>query len=475
MWVTAQSNLLWQCENGSVRILLLIKGHSMSVKSASTHELRHIVPAVSKSDSGFNRIYRGLLAGLGAGFLLVSGPALAGPAVAPPLGVAEQFGAWGNSGVTGSAVGSGTAVNGDVASGPTTVANSNFPPSSVVPPFILHAVSDAVVNQAAADANTAYLFMQGQVAGDTPLGNNLDIVGVLQPGLYSTGAGLLGATSLTLNDPTPDNSGIFVFNVASSLTMSVGSSVIGTADPCNVYWRVGSDATLNGTSFMGTVIADRSITVGGGNVSGRVLAGAVTGTGVVTMPTGNGNTIGGCSLNAPLVLGATPPTISKSFLPTSINSGSTSTLTITLSNTSIDTVDNIVTLTDNLPLGVLIAGVPNASTTCPGGGVVGAPAGGGTVTLTGGQIPAGTLSPAAPGTCTVTVDVTSSVSGIHVNTIPVGGLTTDNGNNAAPAIADLTVVALAPTDIPTLSEWAMILLASLLAMAGLVAVRRQTS
>jgi hypothetical protein len=66
--------------------------------------------------------------------------------------------------------------------------------------------------------------------------------------------------------------------------------VIGTANPCQVFWRVGSSATLNGSSFIGTVIADVSVTVGAGNVSGRVIAL----TGSVTMPTG-GNTIGGCS------------------------------------------------------------------------------------------------------------------------------------------------------------------------------------
>jgi hypothetical protein len=174
-----------------------------------------------------------------------------------------------------------------------------------------------------------------------------------------------------------------------------------------------------------------------------------------------------------LVLGPVAPTVSKSFSPVTINAGATSTLTITLSNSSTDTVDTITTLTDNLPVGVVIAGVPNALTTCVGG-VVAAPAGGGTVTLTGGVIPVASLSPAAAGTCTVTVDVTSTTAGAHINTVLANGLVTNNGNNAAPASATLTVIA-AATAIPTLSEWAMIILAGLLALFGFLAVRRQAT
>jgi hypothetical protein len=43
------------------------------------------------------------------------------------------------------------------------------------------------------------------------------------------------------------------------------------------------------------------------------------------------------------------------------------------------------------------------------------------------------------GTCTVTADVTSSIGGVHTNTIAAGALQTSNGNNASPASANLTV------------------------------------
>lgn len=444
------------------------KGHAMNDQNASATQIQHGMPRVAARNSRLSRITRGLLASVGlTAFVLVSATAQA--QVAPPLGVAQQFGVLGNSGVTGS-TGTGTLVSGDVGSSPTATI-TNFPPSSTAPPFIVHSVIDAVVNQAHTDAITAYNALAIQGTG-TVLPDNLATVGVLTPGVYSftTGAADLPAgATLTLNDPT--GTGIFVFNVASSLTANALSNVVGTANPCNIYWRVGTSATLNGTSFRGTVIADASITIGdGSNLAGRALAGTGA-TGAVTMAGAGGNTIGGCSFNTPFVIGPIAPTVSKSFNPTTISAGGTSTLTITLSNTSTTLTDTITSLTDNLPSGMLIAATPNASNTC--GSTVTASAGGSTVTLTGGTIPMATLSPAAAGSCTVSVDVTAASAGSLVNTVAAGGLVTNNGNNAAPASATLTVTSLVATSVPTLSEWAMIMLVALLAMTGFVAMRRQ--
>ncbi|MCX6545819.1 MAG: ice-binding family protein [Acidobacteria bacterium] len=219
-----------------------------------------------------------------AALLVGSSSALA--QVAPTLGTAGQFGVLANSAVTGS-TGSGTVVSGDVGSYPTPTIN-NFPPSTAAAPYTVHRSADGVVQQAHTDAKTAYDFLAGQ--GGTTLNDNLSTNGIIGPGVYSLGAADLPAsTTLTLN-----GSGIFIFNVASTLTMNTSSAVTGTANPCNVYWRVGTSATLNGTSFIGTVISDASITVGGGTVSGRVLAGTGA-TGAVSMPGSGGNTIGGCS------------------------------------------------------------------------------------------------------------------------------------------------------------------------------------
>lgn len=214
-------------------------------------------------------------------------PALA--QTAPPLGVVEQFSVLGNSGVTGS-TGAGTIVNGDVGSSPT-ASISNFPPSSVTPPFTLHRFNDLTVQQARLDAIAAYNFLAAQGPG-TVIAAQLDAA-ELTSGIYSFEGGaadLAKLGTLTLNGP-----GIFVFQVDSALTANVGSSVTGTADPCNVYWRIGTSATLNGDTFWGNVIADASITVGAGSdVTGRTIAGTGP-TGAVTMAGGGGNTIGGCA------------------------------------------------------------------------------------------------------------------------------------------------------------------------------------
>lgn len=220
---------------------------------------------------------------------LLCGPLVALAQTAPPQGVAQQFSALGNSGVTGS-TGAGTVVTGDVGSSPT-ASVSNFPPSTVAPPFVLHLSNDVVVQQAHTDAIAAYNFLAAQGPG-TVLAAQLDGA-VLTSGIYSFAGGaadLAALGTLTLNGP-----GIFVFQVDSAITANVGSNVIGTADPCNVYWRVGTSATLNGVSFRGNVIADASITVGSGsNVTGKVLAGTGP-TGAVTMAGAGGNTIGGCA------------------------------------------------------------------------------------------------------------------------------------------------------------------------------------
>jgi ice-binding like protein len=210
--------------------------------------------------------------------------------VAPPLGAARQFGVLGNSGVTG-ATGTGVVVNGDVGSSPTATI-SNFPPSTSLPPFSVHFTNDGVVQQAHTDAIAAYTALQNQGPG-TVLPDNLATVGALNPGIYSFVSGapdLPASATLTLN-----GTGVFVFNVGSSLTANVLSNVVGTANPCNIFWRVGSSATLNGTTFRGIVIASASITVGAGaNLTGQALAGTGA-TGAVTMAGNGGNTIGGCS------------------------------------------------------------------------------------------------------------------------------------------------------------------------------------
>ena len=125
------------------------------------------------------------------------------------------------------------------------------------------------------------------------------------------------------------------------------------------------------------------------------------------------------------------PTIIKSFNPVSIGNGQSSLITLTLTNPNA-TVITGATFTDTYPANLVNTATPGAATTC--GGAVTAAANGGSVALTGGTIPAN-------GSCTVTVNVTSTVSGSYTNTIPIGGLTTANaGSNAAASSATLQVL-----------------------------------
>lgn len=158
-------------------------------------------------------------------------------------------------------------------------------------------------------------------------------------------------------------------------------------------------------------------------------------TGVVSSSNGgNGNTAA-----ASLVVHA-PPAVSKAFSPGTVNVGTPSVLTITLSNPN-STVMTNAAFTDTYPAGIVNTGAPGAATTC--GGTVTAAAAGGSVALSGGTLPANT-------SCVVTVNVTSNTVGTHNNTIPVGGLTTANGiSNTAAANASLVVQAIAA---PTIAK-----------------------
>jgi len=120
------------------------------------------------------------------------------------------------------------------------------------------------------------------------------------------------------------------------------------------------------------------------------------------------------------------PGFAKSFSPSTIGPGSVSTLRFDITNSSSLGARNLA-FTDNLPAAVTIASPANVLNSC--GGTVSAPAGGGTISLTGGEV-------GAFGNCSIRVNVTSSTAGTHTNVS--GDLTSDLGNSGS-ATADLTV------------------------------------
>jgi len=125
------------------------------------------------------------------------------------------------------------------------------------------------------------------------------------------------------------------------------------------------------------------------------------------------------------------PSVSKTFDPLAIAPGGASVVTITLTNPNATAAVLTTELDDHLPASVVIGGGAG-STTCPNG----------TVSAIGGfaifALGLGAEIP-AQGSCTVTVCVTTDMTGSYTNTIPAGALQTDMGNNVDPASAILLV------------------------------------
>lgn len=190
------------------------------------------------------------------------------------LGTAQNFAVLGASTVTNTGA---TTVYGDLGVHPGS-AVTGFPPGLITGGTI-HA-GDAVAQQAQSDAHTAYNTLANEPVTEDLTGQDLGGM-TLTAGVYhfSSSAQLTGTLTL---DAEGDPDATFVFQMGSTLTTASNSSVlvIHGADDCNVFWQVGSSATLGTTTdFRGNILALASITVTTGTtVSGRALAlnGAVT-------------------------------------------------------------------------------------------------------------------------------------------------------------------------------------------------------
>jgi len=163
-----------------------------------------------------------------------------------------------------------TIVTGDLGLSPGT-AVTGFPPGTLT--GTIHA-ADAAASQAQLDLTTAYNDAAGRTGG-TLLAGNLGGQ-TLTPGLYTSTSSLeISSGDLTL-DAQGDINAIFLFQMASTFTMTSGRQVIltGGATAANVFWQVGSSATLGtGSVFKGNILALASITVAtGAAVEGRLLA-----------------------------------------------------------------------------------------------------------------------------------------------------------------------------------------------------------
>jgi type VI secretion system secreted protein VgrG len=323
---------------------------------------------------------------------------------APPLGTAQSFAVLGGSTVTNTGP---SVITGDLGVSPGS-AVTGFPPGSVVSGTV-HA-ADAVAAAAESSVTTAYNNLAGQACTQDLTGQDLGGK-TLTAGVYcfSTSAQLTGI--LTLNAQGNANA-VFIFKIGSTLTTASGASVLITngGSVCNVFWQVGSSATLGTTTaFGGNILALTSITLNtGASITGRALAR----NGAVTLDSNN--------VNASLCQAACPVI---ALSPTTLATGS---------------VD-----------------VPYSQTLTASGGV--APY---VFTVSAGTLPAGmTLTPAgvlagtptAPGTATVTIRATDA-----------------NG-----CLAERTYSLLVVTPLPTLPQMFVLMLALGLAAMGYVRLQRR--
>jgi hypothetical protein len=164
--------------------------------------------------------------------------------------------------------------------------NVGLSPGTAVTGFLggLLDVTVLADNDVAAQAKTDLAGAYDDAAGrPTTDSIPVELGGTTQtPGVYESPAGTFGITGTVTLDAKGDPNAVFIFKAASTLITASGSHVklINGAQSANVFWQVGSSATLGTYSVLrGNVMALASITVTTGTtVDGRMLArtGAVT-------------------------------------------------------------------------------------------------------------------------------------------------------------------------------------------------------
>jgi hypothetical protein len=198
----------------------------------------------------------------------VVGPPSASAASAPvSLGTAADYAVLAGSTVTNTGP---TTVNGDLGLSPGTSV-TGFPPGQVN--GTSH-VADTDALQAKSDLTAAYTDAEGRPTTATvpvELGGSTKT-----PGVYDSPAGTFGITGTLTLDAQGDPNAVFIFKAASTLITASASNVnlVNGARACNIFWKVGSSATLGTYSIIrGNIMALASITVTTGvTVDGRALA-----------------------------------------------------------------------------------------------------------------------------------------------------------------------------------------------------------
>ena len=228
-----------------------------------------------------SRSNRRALSSLGATMLALLGAlAFTGTASAQtqvPLGTAEPFAVLAGTTVTNTGP---SVITGDLGISPGSACTGLPAPCTGGGPGVVNGTihsADATAAGAQADLTAAYLNAAGQPVTAT-VGTELGGT-TLGPGVYDSAAGDFGITGTLTLDGQGNPDAVFIFKTASTLVTAAGPgastvSLINGAQACNVFWQVGSSATLGTNSvFAGNILALTAITATtGAVVDGRLLA-----------------------------------------------------------------------------------------------------------------------------------------------------------------------------------------------------------
>jgi hypothetical protein len=237
-----------------------------------------------------------------AALVVILVPATALAATDPGLGTAGNFAVLAGTTVTNTGP---TWITGQLGVAPGS-AVTGFPPGTS---GVQHK-GDSVATTAQTNLTAAYTNAAAQPCPGTNNFTGVNLGGKnLVPGVYcQTTAPTLTGT-LTLN-----GSGIYIFQIGSTLVTASGARVvlIGGAQPCQVFWQVGSSATIaTSTTFIGTIMALTTITMQtGATLNGRALAR----NGAVNLDTNRIIQSSGCGYGVPAFV--TPP--SGNVLPATL-------------------------------------------------------------------------------------------------------------------------------------------------------------
>jgi uncharacterized repeat protein (TIGR01451 family) len=233
---------------------------------------------------------------------------------------------------------------------------------------------------------------------------------------------LNATTSLTFTITNPAANAVALTGVAFTDTLPTGLTVANaSATVCG--------GTLTTTAPTGIALTGATIAVNSQCQFSVTVTGAASGsytntTGNVTST--NGGTGNTASANLTV---ATPPTITKAFGAASIPLNGTTSLTFNITNPNTTTALTGIAFTDSLPAGLVIAPTPALSNTC--GGTATAVAGSGSISLAGATQPAN-------GSCTVSVNIQGTTSGVKNNSVTVSATESGVGNTSN---ASITVTA----------------------------------